>query len=247
MKSNDRKHHSYEQMTPPVEEFGLGIQVFKIESNKLLDGDRQNQRRAIKNIENPAFVKAAVFPVKKPQVLPSLSTEKRSKFSGNNETLKERRTTVEKKKLSNLPDTVKEGEEKRRGFQKKSVSTQQVLKNALPEQPAPLPKEKEKIQLHYRKSMNQIVNFYSRLEEAEADNLKEIRRLKKLKDGSGQGEEQLAREMRLRENKSEMVLEMVYQDGLREFEMEQEYDEYDISIYSEGGGRFSFQDEPQTH
>jgi hypothetical protein len=29
-KNNYKKQYSYEQMTPPVEEFGLGIQVFKI-------------------------------------------------------------------------------------------------------------------------------------------------------------------------------------------------------------------------
>jgi hypothetical protein len=40
---------------------------------------------------------------------------------------------------------------------------------------------------------------------------------------------------------------MVYQDDLREFEMEQEYDEFDISIYSEGGGKFRFEDEALTH
>jgi hypothetical protein len=49
MKKNDRK--PIPQQPATLEEFGLGIQVFKIDSKA--DHDPQRQRRAIQNIENP--------------------------------------------------------------------------------------------------------------------------------------------------------------------------------------------------
>jgi hypothetical protein len=61
----------------------------------------------IKNIENPNFVKPATFVIKKPNVLPSLSTEKKSKFIANSASSKERRTTIEKNKQAYMPDTIK--------------------------------------------------------------------------------------------------------------------------------------------
>lgn len=50
MRANDKKHNSHQQMSLPPEEFGLGIQVFKIESSKLTQDDRTKQRKIIKNI-----------------------------------------------------------------------------------------------------------------------------------------------------------------------------------------------------
>ena len=73
MRTNDKKQNSHQQMALPAEEFGLGIQVFKIESSKVTQDDRSKQRKIIKNIENPVFTKPSVIVAKKPNVLPSLS------------------------------------------------------------------------------------------------------------------------------------------------------------------------------
>ena len=61
-------------MASSADEFGLGIQVFKIQSSKISNEDNSKPRKAIKNIENPGFVKSSAPLAKKPQVLPSLST-----------------------------------------------------------------------------------------------------------------------------------------------------------------------------
>jgi hypothetical protein len=50
MRGSEKKHTSYQQMALPMEEFGLGIQVFKIESSKLTEDDRTKQRKIMKNI-----------------------------------------------------------------------------------------------------------------------------------------------------------------------------------------------------
>lgn len=50
MRANDKKQNSHQQMPLPLEEFGLGIQVFKIESSKVTQEDRTKQRKIIKNI-----------------------------------------------------------------------------------------------------------------------------------------------------------------------------------------------------
>lgn len=39
----------------PKEEFGLGIQVFKIQSTKTIDPNPNKQKKVTKSIENPIF------------------------------------------------------------------------------------------------------------------------------------------------------------------------------------------------
>ena len=73
MKGSDKKG-SQPVMSSSADQFGLGIQVFKIESSKVVQDDRSKQRKAIKNIENPTFTKSSAPITKKPHVLPSLST-----------------------------------------------------------------------------------------------------------------------------------------------------------------------------
>jgi len=50
MRTNDKKQNSHKQMPLPPDEFGLSIQVFKIESSKVAQEDRNKQRKIIKNI-----------------------------------------------------------------------------------------------------------------------------------------------------------------------------------------------------
>jgi hypothetical protein len=111
MKNSDKKAGSQPAMFS-ADQFGLGIQVFKIESSKLANDDK-NKRKAIKNIENPAFTKSSAPIPKKPHVLPSLSVEKKMA----NTTLKEpsrerieRRATIEKKKKPYVHSSSKEME-----------------------------------------------------------------------------------------------------------------------------------------
>lgn len=120
MKKNDRKPIPQQPVAP--EEFGLGIQVFKIDSK--VDHDPQRQRKAIQNIENPkqaehnkptAFQRAPergkpdrsqMQQTKKPHILPSLSTEK--KWSATCQT-EPRKNTVEKR-VPGFPASIKEAE-----------------------------------------------------------------------------------------------------------------------------------------
>lgn len=74
MKNNGKRGNMLEQSAPNFEQFGLGIQVFKIESNKNVEGDQSNQRKMFKNIENPNFAKPNAFALKRTNILPSLST-----------------------------------------------------------------------------------------------------------------------------------------------------------------------------
>ena len=39
----------------PKEEFGLGIQVFKIQSTKAIEPNPPKQKKIIKNVENPIY------------------------------------------------------------------------------------------------------------------------------------------------------------------------------------------------
>ncbi len=45
----------------------------------MVDDDKSKHRKMIKNIENPNFAKPNVFAVKKPNILPSLSVDKKLK------------------------------------------------------------------------------------------------------------------------------------------------------------------------
>lgn len=74
MKHNDIKANSHSQISP-LEEFGLGIQVFKIDSTKAAEQDRRKPRQMMKHIENP-MQKTVANTQKKPHILPSLSLEK---------------------------------------------------------------------------------------------------------------------------------------------------------------------------
>ena len=75
--NNKMKNHNNQFRQDPsglADGFGLGIQVFKIESVKNMDNNfKAKNRTAIKNIENPAQThnyKPPVMP--KPKKLPSL-------------------------------------------------------------------------------------------------------------------------------------------------------------------------------
>jgi hypothetical protein len=83
---NNHKASSQPQMASSVDQFGLGIQVFKIENSKLTaTEDKNKQRKAIKQIENPNFSRNIPSATKKPHVLPSLSTEKKLAATNSNE------------------------------------------------------------------------------------------------------------------------------------------------------------------
>ena len=59
------------------DKFGLGIQVFKIESSKVVAADHSKTRQAIKNIENPTREKPNVpIPKKAAKKLPSIEHHK---------------------------------------------------------------------------------------------------------------------------------------------------------------------------
>ena len=70
--------HPLAQSAPSLEEFGLGIQVFKIEAAKAKEASHLQPRKFMKNIENPTIYQPDP-PPKRTQVLPSLSCEKRDK------------------------------------------------------------------------------------------------------------------------------------------------------------------------
>ena len=51
-KQNDQKF-SINDHNIPKEEFGLGIQVFKIQSTKAIESNPPKPKKTIKNVENP--------------------------------------------------------------------------------------------------------------------------------------------------------------------------------------------------
>lgn len=70
-----KNHNQFKQdPTPSLDGFGLGIQVFKIESAKNMDANcKSRNRTAIKNIENPiqsSIIKPSIIP--KPKKLPTI-------------------------------------------------------------------------------------------------------------------------------------------------------------------------------
>lgn len=115
----------------PKEEFGLGIQVFKIQSTKAIDSNPPKPKKITKNIENPIFEQPTVQTVKRAQMLPSLSVDKKARTGGLNDTLKERKATVEKKKLVLQTESIKEFDERPRPADKKQSGVQQTSKAAL--------------------------------------------------------------------------------------------------------------------
>ena len=75
--NNKMKNHNNQFKQDPsnmADGFGLGIQVFKIESVKNIDNSfKSKNRTAIKNIENPAQTNSFKPPlIPKPKKLPSL-------------------------------------------------------------------------------------------------------------------------------------------------------------------------------
>ena len=151
----------------PKEEFGLGIQVFKIQSTKTIDPNPPKQKKP-KNVDNPIFEQPAVQTVKRAQMLPSLSVDKKTRTGGLSDTFKERKATVEKKKLVLPADSIKEFDERHRPGEKKPSGTQQASKAALAEQAASLANEKQIVQNHYNPAYNSLIDFYERLEERQA-------------------------------------------------------------------------------
>lgn len=73
-----KSQHPLAQSAPSLEEFGLGIQVFKIEASKPIDNNQSQPRKPIKNIQSPPSLQPQPLP-KRNQILPSLSCEKRDK------------------------------------------------------------------------------------------------------------------------------------------------------------------------
>lgn len=128
------KLNQYGDFHPSGEQFGLGIQVIKIQSSKAIDTHPQKQKRITKNIENPILEQPTVQAFKRTPIFPSLSTDKKAKTGGLNDTFKERKATVEKKKLILQADSIKQFEEKPRPLEKKVSSVQQVGKGNLMEQ-----------------------------------------------------------------------------------------------------------------
>ena len=126
----DQKFNSNDHNVPK-EEFGLGIQVFKIQSTKTIDPNPPKPKKTNKNIENPISELPTVQTVKRTQMLPSLSVDKKARTGGLNDTFKERKATVEKKKIVLQTDSIKEFDERPRPAEKKQSGVQQSSKAAL--------------------------------------------------------------------------------------------------------------------
>lgn len=97
-------------------------------------------------------------------MLPSLSVDKKARTGGLNDTFKERKATVEKKKLVLATDSIKEFDEKHRPADKKQSGVLQTSKAALIEQPTSNVTEKQIVQKHYNPAYNTVIDFYERLE-----------------------------------------------------------------------------------
>lgn len=119
-------------------------------------------------------------------MLPSLSVDKKARTGGLNDTFKERKATVEKKKLVLATDSIKEFDERHRPAEKKPSGVQQTSKAALIEQTSSVVNEKQIIQKHYKPSYNTLIDFYECFEDRQAENLKEIKRLRKAKENNGE-------------------------------------------------------------
>jgi hypothetical protein len=81
-----------------------------------------------------------------------------------------------------VPDSIKETEEKRTVFEKKQVPMHQSAKAVQPEQSIVVARERETVQINYRKALNDLQNFSQKLEETEQENLREIKRLRREKE-----------------------------------------------------------------
>lgn len=104
-------------------------------------------------------------------------------------------------------------------MKKVSNSAQKVIKKEKEAiEPPSVPQEPEIIQPHYRISFNELTNFYAELQLNEAENIKEIKKLRKMKDKSD--EVQLERAMKMRNCKTEMVQNMVDRQNLESFRNE---------------------------
>lgn len=180
-KNLQKKGNLQEINSPNLQEFGLGIQVFKIEANKVADSNPGKQRRFMKNIENPTSAQPAPTHTKKTHILPSLSCEKRQKLGILNDTMLHRRTAVQNKKPSLQPDIIKQVEQRKRPVEKKTVGANYGTKITPFEQTNQVPEEKTVVYQHYHPSYNEISMFYSQLEERQLENNKEIKRLRKAK------------------------------------------------------------------
>lgn len=178
MKHNDIRANSHSQISP-LEEFGLGIQVFKIDSTKAAEQDRRKPRQMMKHIENP-MQKTVANTQKKPHILPSLSLEKHIYQP---QVTKQRQTTVEKKKPSYGQKLSRENDEKKPIEKKPSWGQSQ--KSGQPEQNVTAPttilavKEKQIVEPHFRGPLNQLNSFYALMEDAQTQNEREIKRLKR--------------------------------------------------------------------